>query len=354
MTVNPIDKLVLEWAYRCKKGYPDINNLEDKKVLEEIMQEWGLTNEDKRSKQPKTVKEPTSHSNYVESILRKAGVSDDVIQKVQNSDHYQAADTVDSFIRNLDTYLKVFYNDLHRYKVPRGGYGELIPFVAIKNARLGGANEKDITADKIVEIKDFSSGNELSLASGGSVLGSDFLENLETFLKGIKQFQDYPKLEELYRGLTSLNSIRRQYLQNLEAVLKDFPINADSIDKSFEEIKIGGKKYLVDKAKKHSLEFDKDGNLITTADGPREATVQEVALRKLLRHPWVTGTQTPFKDLEKVKEKGITGIDYFLLFLKGGGAVVLDMSKQQDRDKLKIYRVSNGFLTLTYDPGTRE
>lgn len=42
MTVNPIDKLVAEWAYRCKKGYPDINNLEDKKVLEEVMQEWKL------------------------------------------------------------------------------------------------------------------------------------------------------------------------------------------------------------------------------------------------------------------------------------------------------------------------
>lgn len=47
MTANPVDKLVVEWAYRCKKGYPDINNLEDKKVLEEIMQEWGLKEQEK-------------------------------------------------------------------------------------------------------------------------------------------------------------------------------------------------------------------------------------------------------------------------------------------------------------------
>jgi hypothetical protein len=42
MKKNPIDLLVTEWAYRCKKGYPDIKNKEDKMVLDTIMKEWTL------------------------------------------------------------------------------------------------------------------------------------------------------------------------------------------------------------------------------------------------------------------------------------------------------------------------
>jgi len=42
MKKNPIDLLVTEWAYRYEKGYPDINNKEDKKVLDTIMKEWAL------------------------------------------------------------------------------------------------------------------------------------------------------------------------------------------------------------------------------------------------------------------------------------------------------------------------
>ena len=30
------DKLVTEWAFRCKKGYPDMNNPDDMKILKEI------------------------------------------------------------------------------------------------------------------------------------------------------------------------------------------------------------------------------------------------------------------------------------------------------------------------------
>lgn len=31
-----IDKVILEWAYRCRRGYPDVNDEEDRKVFEEL------------------------------------------------------------------------------------------------------------------------------------------------------------------------------------------------------------------------------------------------------------------------------------------------------------------------------
>ena len=43
---NVIDKLLLEWSWRCEKGYPDINNPADKKVLDKLLVEYGVSNND--------------------------------------------------------------------------------------------------------------------------------------------------------------------------------------------------------------------------------------------------------------------------------------------------------------------
>lgn len=46
-----IDKLVTEWAYRCKKGYPDMNNPDDLKILKEIYSEYGIVFEAEKPKE---------------------------------------------------------------------------------------------------------------------------------------------------------------------------------------------------------------------------------------------------------------------------------------------------------------
>lgn len=40
--MNVVDKLVKEWAWRCDKGYPDINNPKDKAILDRLLKEWGV------------------------------------------------------------------------------------------------------------------------------------------------------------------------------------------------------------------------------------------------------------------------------------------------------------------------
>ena len=44
------DKLVTEWAFRCKKGYPDMNNPDDTKILKEIYSEYGVVLEEEKPK----------------------------------------------------------------------------------------------------------------------------------------------------------------------------------------------------------------------------------------------------------------------------------------------------------------
>jgi len=38
-----IDALLSEWAYRCKKGYPDLDSPSDLKVLKTILKEQDIT-----------------------------------------------------------------------------------------------------------------------------------------------------------------------------------------------------------------------------------------------------------------------------------------------------------------------
>lgn len=49
--MNVTDKLYTEWAWRTKTGVPDINNSEDKAILDSILVEYGVVFEDEEGKQ---------------------------------------------------------------------------------------------------------------------------------------------------------------------------------------------------------------------------------------------------------------------------------------------------------------
>ena len=44
--MSVVDKIVAEWAFRCKKGYPDMNNPDDIKILKEIYSQFGIVMEE--------------------------------------------------------------------------------------------------------------------------------------------------------------------------------------------------------------------------------------------------------------------------------------------------------------------
>jgi hypothetical protein len=53
--MNVIDKIVNEWAFRCKKGYPDMNNPDDVKILKEIYSQYGIVMEEEKPQQQNNV-----------------------------------------------------------------------------------------------------------------------------------------------------------------------------------------------------------------------------------------------------------------------------------------------------------
>lgn len=413
--MNVVDKILTEWAYRCKKGYPDINDPDDMKVLRELYSEYGITVEAKESQNPNDyiyipggeedqyvrvqdfdtkTKKPkpgaqlyrlvkkekgrgavgaykpitsdsetddkdttTDEDQYVISILKQAGVPEELIQATLQNPNYKKATDIPDFVANKQTYIDAFTN-LYKYKVPRGGLGELVPLVSIQKARIGGANEKDITAaGKVLEIKELAKGEgtkEFALASTAGIAGSKFQEHLETFKKAITPFRTLPQFRLAYVGLTDVNKVPKEYLLTLEKLLSNFPYTKESLDKQSEEIKIGGKKYIITKGAKYTLELDDEGNLVQTDNTPKEADQEQSNIRKLLSHPWVQDRDSisPIKDLEDIKKKYLESVDYLMLWTSPTSAEIIDakaQAKLSDAESIvKVNRVALGNLTLAY------
>ena len=402
--MDTIDKVLLEWSLKTDKGYPDLNSKEDMDLFESMfgirLNEETISQDDNDyvedpkdtdlfiKKDPQTG-EPTSTAerfkivpsgkgrssratkyvkvvskeeekskvpadeNYVLDVLDKAGVESKDIDKIKKHKLFRKAENVENYVGNKDEYMKAF-SYLHKYKIEGGGKGELIPFVSIKEARIGGPNEKDITDrnKKVIEVKDFSSGNEFSLASGGTILNTAFYKNFQTFKKAVKSYnKSIPQFRWVIPGNTSELSISKTYLRQLKELLQEFPLNSDSIDKAYDEIKIKGKKYLVRKGQEYSIKLDNEGKLILSDNSPKSATDEETALRKLMNHPWVTKESSPEGDLSKIKTSGLEGINYLMLFLTPTEAVILNMEKDhEDRNKIIPNRITKGILNLQYSP----
>jgi hypothetical protein len=70
--MSVVDKVIAEWAFRCKKGYPDMNNPDDIKILKEIYTEYGIVMEEEKPEEPKqdtvTVEDLTVLRSAFESI----------------------------------------------------------------------------------------------------------------------------------------------------------------------------------------------------------------------------------------------------------------------------------------------
>jgi hypothetical protein len=100
------DKLVTEWAFRCKKGYPDMNNPDDMKVLKEIYSEYGIVMEEEKEEEPK--KEQLSNEELVAQIADilqaekgNTKLLTRVLRTLENSSH---VDDLKKFLvsRNID------------------------------------------------------------------------------------------------------------------------------------------------------------------------------------------------------------------------------------------------------------
>jgi hypothetical protein len=144
------DAILLEWSYRCEKGYPDFNNKKDMIALNKILKEMNLPIPSKllteaaltsdgdelmaKLSDKKLNIRPEALSQ-IESILGKRSAEQ---QKELNS-KFQSF-TLQEFIKSGYKVFKDFWNA----KASQGmGRGEMMCVMGIKGAESGGNKEKD-------------------------------------------------------------------------------------------------------------------------------------------------------------------------------------------------------------------
>lgn len=80
--MSVVDKIVAEWAFRCKKGYPDMNNPDDMKILKEIYSEFGIVMKEEKPQQ-QSEENNTSFEDLQGLIAaRKGELTQDQINKL--------------------------------------------------------------------------------------------------------------------------------------------------------------------------------------------------------------------------------------------------------------------------------
>lgn len=113
--MNVVDKIVNEWAFRCKKGYPDMKNPDDMKILKEIYSEFGITlKEEDEPAQEKPKEDQPSNDELIAqiaSILQAEKGNTKLITRLyrtlKNSSH---VDDLKKFLRDRNVTKSTFDN----------------------------------------------------------------------------------------------------------------------------------------------------------------------------------------------------------------------------------------------------
>lgn len=101
--MNVVDKILTEWAYRCKKGYPDTNNPEDMKILKEVYSEYGIVMEEEKS----TPEQPKENDVSFEDLLTLIGARKDELTQDQINKLYKiVSKTGKGYTKSLLTILE--------------------------------------------------------------------------------------------------------------------------------------------------------------------------------------------------------------------------------------------------------
>lgn len=83
--MSVIDKIVTEWAFRCKKGYPDTNNPDDMKILKEIYSQFGIVMEEEKPQQQSQENNISFEDLQGLITARKGELTQDQINKLFNT-----------------------------------------------------------------------------------------------------------------------------------------------------------------------------------------------------------------------------------------------------------------------------
>jgi hypothetical protein len=356
-----LDKVLLEWSARTDKGYPDLNNEQDLAIFESM---FGFKlneqeeNDKQEAKNTKTiediVEERTTDSEFINRIV---STFNELPEEEQNNllDNYLDKFSLKEFLdkNKLADIVKALTPFYHISKKSGSGRGEFIPLLAIKGARSGGTQDKDVLiGDRVLEVKELDASGKFKTAKTGSIRGTDLDANMETLIRIFKNLD----LKNLPENLHHLHQEMESVLGYYEKTYKfgsgkpDFFVkDVIGLVKGLKKLQLNPKDYLKLKGKKYFYSKNPDGKITLAGEvGDNEAN-----LAKLVEHPYYLEPKTIIEDFNDVKNRFLDTLNYILLFqfLQPEKHVIFD--KEEAKENIYPYDVNQQAIRLGYGRDNR-
>lgn len=341
--MNVIDKIVTEWAFRCKKGYPDKNNPEDIKILKEIYSEYEVIMEEK--KEETTADTPDFSTiplpqDDIEAILNIYNSLSENQQKAFDQNFRKH--TISQFIINSKKLGDVFSPFFEISKKKGRGKGEFIPLLAIAKSISGGTEDKDIIiGSDIMEVKELDKGRRFLTGKSGSIRKSNFSRAIETFCRYLDNLQVKPGTNDLvdkvlnyYEQEYVSSNVSETFIQNIIKISKELEtLDTKDLIEDTEYIKIGERRFEIPQKEGGYT----PGDVITIG---KEIQLTEISLQKLRKHEITKNPETLYKYFDEIVNKYLSQIGHFCLYRVGGASTIEIRTNTQLKETLRPNYVS--------------
>lgn len=341
--MSTVSKIVNEWAFRCKKGYPDMKNPDDMRILKEIYSEYGIVIEEERDQGNadtpdfSTIPLPQDDVQAIVNIYNNLSESQ---QKAFNQNFRKY--TLSQFIPNSKKLADVFSPFFEISKKKGRGRGEFIPLLAIAKSTSGGTEDKDIIiGSDIMEVKELDKSRKFLTGKSGSIRKSNFSRAIETFCKYLDNLQIKPGTNELvdkvlgyYEQEYVSSNVSETFIQNIIKVSRELEtLTTKDVVEDTEYIKIGERRFEIPQKEGGYA----PGDVITIGN---EIQSTEISIQKLRKHEITENPEILYKYFNEIVDRYLSQIGYFCLYKAGGASTIQVLTNAKLKTSLRANYVS--------------
>ena len=353
--MDVITKFLDKYSYRFPKGYPDLTDPADKKLMQELLSEVGVNEAAETDTGSNfAARKPEGEGKTYKQILRDIGISEDTLLQIEKKydelteENPKYPDIFGGNFRTRDiTQIKDIFNifgDYFNIRDKGMGAGEITTLLGVKDSRSGGTADKDILiGDSTYDVKELDANGQFRTASGGYITTSDFKKRFDYLISLLNQLRgskdskgttgsvsvdsQIDKLLAYYNSAYKSGGISGGTFKDIKKLcdlLKDLELTG-KINKLY--VKVGNRKFSVDKETYDKIQ---GGEVISNVTLGPEISSENSLLTKIKNHPWIENPELVYKDLNIVWNEFLDTIQGLILVDKKSGIPTLYTS-----DKLK-------------------
>lgn len=355
--MDVITKFLDKYSYRFPKGYPDLTDPADKKLMQELLSEVGI------NEAPET----NVFDSRFRPKLKRIGLSDVVLDQIkdvfdQKSSGEEGTKYLNSFessFRQKDiSQIKDIFNifgDYFNIRDKGMGAGEITTLLGVKDSRSGGTADKDIlVGDSTYDVKELDANGQFRTASGGYITTSDFKKRFDYLISLLNQLRgskdnkgttgnvsadsQIDKLLAYYNSAYKSGGISGGTFKDIKKLcdlLKDLELTG-KINKLY--VKVGNRKFSVDKETYDKIQ---GGEVISNVTLGPEISSENSLLTKIKNHPWIENPELVYEDLNIVWNEFLDTIQGLILVDKKSGIPTLYTSDELKKKFAPVRVVQN-------------